>query len=435
MMVFLSFSSLDRAAAERIQLALLGANHKVFFDEASLPPGGDYHSRIKAAISACDAYVFLISPDSVQDGRYVQSELKQVKAKWPKPWGRVLPVMLRPTDLSLVDAYLAAVTILEPKGNVAAEVMAQLDKLKASRKFRRSGSVEETHINFELAEGIVRLVLAVMVVGLIFWLIIADPVLSDRAISLTKGLLAFALASLMSSMKGFLNVESRGLGWTIRAAGGAAVFCIVWFTSPKVLSGLDPRSVADLRFAQPQLADMRSYNPPSLGSQTHGDGPVAFTIPISATASTKYNKALPAVVSSAEMTIKLDGLVNTLPWLYFVKLTGADTKSYWISDADSPPVPTQALEVNVGKPLYKEVLFASSPSQLTWKQVVTHIAEGKNILLTVTWKSSQSKGEQLVKQECWIDGKTEQKAVSSKLANGNMPGALSFACGQSRKQQ
>lgn len=126
MKVFISFASPDRLVAEEIQLALLGAGYDVFYDEASLPAGSDYNSRIREAIEQSDIFVFLISPNSVGRGRYVHTELKYAKAKWPKPWGAVLPVMISPTEYNLIDRYLAAVTILEPHGNVAAEVAAAL---------------------------------------------------------------------------------------------------------------------------------------------------------------------------------------------------------------------------------------------------------------------------------------------------------------------
>lgn len=116
-------------AAEEIQLAALGAGHEVFFDEASLPPGSDYNSRIREAIEQSDAFIFLISPNSVGKGRYVHTELKLAKIKWPKPWGTVLPVMIAPTEYKLIDRYLTAITILEPLGNVAAEVAAALNTL------------------------------------------------------------------------------------------------------------------------------------------------------------------------------------------------------------------------------------------------------------------------------------------------------------------
>ena len=117
MRLFLSIASPDRAVAEAIQFALLGAGYQVFFEEASLPPGSDYNSRIREAIDGSDVFIFLIGPNSVSQGRYVQTELKFAKIKWPKPWGVVLPVMICPTEHRLIDPYLAVVTILEPHGS------------------------------------------------------------------------------------------------------------------------------------------------------------------------------------------------------------------------------------------------------------------------------------------------------------------------------
>lgn len=129
MKVFLSFASPDRSTAEQIQLAILGAGHEVFFDQASLPAGSDYNSRIREYIEQSDVFVYLLSPNSVGGGRYSHSELKFAKAKWEKPWGAVLPVMIHPTEYELIDPYLAAVTILEPRGNVAAEVAAAISEM------------------------------------------------------------------------------------------------------------------------------------------------------------------------------------------------------------------------------------------------------------------------------------------------------------------
>lgn len=129
MKIFLSFASSNRATAERVQLALQGAGHDVFFDEASLPPGSDYNSRIREAINECDRYVFLISPDTFKEGRYIATELKFAKQKWPKPWGFVLPVIISETPLDSIDPYLAAATYLIPKGNVAAEVAAAIKQM------------------------------------------------------------------------------------------------------------------------------------------------------------------------------------------------------------------------------------------------------------------------------------------------------------------
>jgi TIR domain-containing protein len=123
MKIFLSYSSKDRASAEEISLALTASGHDVFFDRVLLKPGDGYNRRLSEAIDQADAFVFLITPDSIRSGTYSLSELKFAREKWPRPENRVLPVMLKPTALEAIPPYLKAITILEPEGNVAAEVV------------------------------------------------------------------------------------------------------------------------------------------------------------------------------------------------------------------------------------------------------------------------------------------------------------------------
>ena len=122
MQVFLSYASEDRDTAEEIELALRGAGHSVFFDRANLPPGGEFHSRIKAAVLGCDAFVFLVSPHSVMKGGYARTELKFARERWESPADRVLPVIVGKLPWDDIPAYLRSVTVLEPEGNIAAEV-------------------------------------------------------------------------------------------------------------------------------------------------------------------------------------------------------------------------------------------------------------------------------------------------------------------------
>src|SRR5882724_2452703 len=123
MKIFLSYSSKNRAAAEAVNFALLGGGHEVFFDRTSLPPGGDYNERIHDAIIHTDRLVFLITPDSVRPDSYALTELEHAKTAWPHPKARVIPVLLLPTPMDAIPAYLKAETILEPIGNVAAAVL------------------------------------------------------------------------------------------------------------------------------------------------------------------------------------------------------------------------------------------------------------------------------------------------------------------------
>jgi hypothetical protein len=122
--VFVSYANEDKIIADRVVLSLRGRGLKVFLDKDDPPAGGSYDERIHQAIRSSAAFVFLISPASVGDGRYTLTELKFAREKWPHPGKSVLPVMIAPTDLRQVPEYLKAVTILEPHGNLAAEVSA-----------------------------------------------------------------------------------------------------------------------------------------------------------------------------------------------------------------------------------------------------------------------------------------------------------------------
>jgi len=128
MKIFLSYAAEDRAVAEQIALALEGRGDEVFFDRDSLQAGCDFHQRIQTAIEESDFLIFLISADSVQRGSYALTELKLARLKWPHPKNHVLSVLVRPVDQAGIPAYLQALTILEPEGNTAAEVLVAMSK-------------------------------------------------------------------------------------------------------------------------------------------------------------------------------------------------------------------------------------------------------------------------------------------------------------------
>lgn len=134
MIVFLSYASEQRDAAEQVNFALAGSGHEVFFDRESLPAGDDYHRRIRQAVEDSDAFVFLISPASVAEGCYALTEMKFARQKWPDPRHRVLPVMIEKTAYARLPNYLKAVTVLEPEGNVPAEVAAEIDRWDQARR-------------------------------------------------------------------------------------------------------------------------------------------------------------------------------------------------------------------------------------------------------------------------------------------------------------
>lgn len=124
MKIFLSYASERREIAEPIAFSLRSRGFDVFLDRDDLPAGRSFDEQIERAIDAADLFIFLISPESIDRGRFTLTEVEFARRRWRKADGAVLPVLIAPTDLVDVPAYLRSVNILEPAGNVAAEVSA-----------------------------------------------------------------------------------------------------------------------------------------------------------------------------------------------------------------------------------------------------------------------------------------------------------------------
>lgn len=122
MHIFLSYSSADRDVANRVHLSLVAQGHDVFFDREDLTPGLEYDNRIAEEIRRTNLFIFLVSPETVSTGRYTLSELGLAQRRWKHPARHVLPVMVRSTPMDQIPPYLKAVTIMQPAGDIPAEV-------------------------------------------------------------------------------------------------------------------------------------------------------------------------------------------------------------------------------------------------------------------------------------------------------------------------
>jgi len=158
--IFLCYASEDASVAERIQLSLTAAGYNVFFDEHSLPPGGDFHARIEQAIARCDLFVFLISKASVAPGKFTLTELKLARQRWPNPIGHVLAVNLEDLPADRVPAYLSTATFASVEGNAAAEVRVAVEEFMRSAKPRKPRSKALT---LSLAVGSMAVVLTITI--------------------------------------------------------------------------------------------------------------------------------------------------------------------------------------------------------------------------------------------------------------------------------
>jgi hypothetical protein len=138
MTVFIAHAHQDHLVAREIATKLRTANFEVFLDVDSLPAGVEYDQRIAAEIEGASIFVFLASQHSIRPGCYALTELELAKQVFANPSGHVLPVLLDDTRVNALDPYLVAgVTVMSPRGNVAAEVTARVQKMLTERGRRR----------------------------------------------------------------------------------------------------------------------------------------------------------------------------------------------------------------------------------------------------------------------------------------------------------
>ncbi len=130
MRLFISYSSPESDLAERLAYGLRGEGHTVFYDRDTLPPGQSYDTRIREAVEECDLFVCLIGPASFSPGSYALTELDLARQKWDDPSGRILPVMVAETALESLPPFIRAVTVLRPRGDLVAEVLAAVSHLE-----------------------------------------------------------------------------------------------------------------------------------------------------------------------------------------------------------------------------------------------------------------------------------------------------------------
>src|SRR5262245_22248345 len=138
MRIFLSYASEDRARIEPIRYALAEQGHNVFYDREDLKPGEAFDSKIRSAIERSDLFICFLTPYTVDAGSYTLSELSVAERMWPKPDGRVLPVILADVPRKDIPAYLRSITCLTPVGNVTASVSDAVHVLAKAHNRRRT---------------------------------------------------------------------------------------------------------------------------------------------------------------------------------------------------------------------------------------------------------------------------------------------------------
>jgi hypothetical protein len=131
--LFISYAKAQRRVAEELNAFLSASGHQVTFDRDSFPPGIEYQQAIRQAVESCEVFVFLVSPESVAPRRYTLTELGYRQNKVKRTSGNLLPVVVKPTLLAHIPAYLRTVTLFFARGNLPADVADAVDRMALQR--------------------------------------------------------------------------------------------------------------------------------------------------------------------------------------------------------------------------------------------------------------------------------------------------------------
>jgi hypothetical protein len=234
--IFLSYAAEDKDIAEPVAFALRARGHNVFFDRDDLPPGGEYDMRIEKAVEQSSLFVFLLSENSIAKGRFTLTELEFARRKWRNADGHVLPVIIKAVPFQEIPNFLKSVTVLEPQGNIAAEVGAAVDPLaqrvKSGQMTVYGGlGIISGLLTFPAYQGLDK-VISAMVTDNPFKI---PPMFFGIPVSLILSSLVFAIALCIAFAYYFR--------FQVRQLAILPIVLIGWFAATQAVNTFSPRAV------------------------------------------------------------------------------------------------------------------------------------------------------------------------------------------------
>jgi hypothetical protein len=137
--VFLSCAAEHQAVAQRIAGHLRECGIGVSGQD-DLPADASHDAKLRDAIDAAQAFVFLVSPEAVADGCPSLAALKLAREKWRPNAAGILPILIAPTEPPRLAGLVDAAAMVTPNGNIPVEVATALMELEfrlATHEFKR----------------------------------------------------------------------------------------------------------------------------------------------------------------------------------------------------------------------------------------------------------------------------------------------------------
>jgi len=109
MLLFISYSHVDKAFADSLADTLRGAGFEVWHDITSLRGGEQWASGIDQAVRACDAFLVVLTPEAVNSQWVTKETLLALDRK-----KRVIPLLLKTVD---IPVHLFDIQYLDFRGD------------------------------------------------------------------------------------------------------------------------------------------------------------------------------------------------------------------------------------------------------------------------------------------------------------------------------
>ena len=137
MKVFISHSQKDAEFAKELTARLSDARLDVWLAEREVLPGDNWQLEVGKALQRSDAMVVLLSPDGVA-AENVRHDIGFAMGS-PKFEGRLIPVILGPTNTEAIPWFLRSLPMIEAPANSKKQVKQIAEKIVLSLRGGNGG--------------------------------------------------------------------------------------------------------------------------------------------------------------------------------------------------------------------------------------------------------------------------------------------------------
>lgn len=252
---------------------------------------------------------------------------------------------------------------------------------------------------------------ASIIFAFVIFLVLRNQPIETNYYAWVRILLSFAIAVLGATIPGFLDVEWKGAGLAIRAAGALALFVLTFFATPQVLPSAPSLKDAEIGIMQPNVVDFRTHDGPEKSVEERLAAPVVLTVPF------QYeNKAQPAKTAKIEQEnaeVRLPTETLLFSWKFFVNQNDENFFK-WLGKIGDVYQAT----ISSGETVKHETLFENKEG-IKWQSFIEQLDGIENDHLTILVNSTVAGQE--IKTICQADMRRYRQQVDNYRSKHSEP--------------